>query len=865
MKKTVILILSCVAIFAASLCLLFGLMRNVSVSDYKFEKKSETVYDNKERYLETDSFIKMDGKLDEDFWSEQNALQMNVGDYTLSVATKFGEKGIYFGVYTDDENVHANPDREDWQNTGVELHIASAEAKSREEAILLYMTAGGVQLRSCRGTLDEAITAGYEDYWIPFYGVSYVDAKLEDDIISTKQSKGLSFEIIVPWSSVGMSEPGDIICLPAYNHTEGYTEDDGRMRVHYQYQGDMFNVFTWPTFTEKGSTYVPDSETDVIGDAIGGEYKTAGWDLTRRAEGVITSGASVQKIWFKEKAATTYGVETVISNAKPINDEWPSGGIILADDLNGKGICIQLFIGQNGEGNEHWLKIYDINRTEPAIEEIHLGEDSGAKTASGCKLEAIRDGETYYVLVNDRLIYKGTSEYLKKASVAGLYTVGMKADFSKYVYRSNPDIPTGVPVIGKVQGLNIKSAGWDVSQIASKKVSAIGTGFQEICFDKKAAKKYTVEVTVSSAQPKNDEWPSVGLLVGDDGAGNGVRVQLFTGQNGVADAHWFKVYDLNRTDPSLLPLTNAEDQYSGLINLPYKTSVDTADGCRLKIVRNGKEFGFYINNNLVYKGTFDLLANAGVPGFYTVGATAVFSNYTYSTTVETIGDVTISNSTSGGDSSATPTVLKKTDAISGKKIAWLGSSVTLGASANEYSMADIIQDTRENTICYKYAVSGTTLVNNGDTSYVARMKQIDKNLDLDMLIVQLSTNDASQGKALGVVGDSFDINSFDDTTVAGAIEYIIAYAKETWGCPVVFYTGTFYQSTNYMKMVNLLLDIQKKWDIGVIDLWNDAEMTAIFGTAEYKRYMSDNIHPTYLGYKQWWTPKFEAYLLDYWG
>ena len=191
--------------------------------------------------------------------------------------------------------------------------------------------------------------------------------------------------------------------------------------------------------------------------------------------------------------------------------------------------------------------------------------------------------------------------------------------------------------------------------------------------------------------------------------------------------------------------------------------------------------------------------------------------------------------------------------------------MTYGSASGGYSMADAIAENREDTVCYKYAVSGTTLVNESVDSYVARMKQIDPNLKLDMLVVQLSTNDATQGRALGSISASTDLNSFDTTTVAGAIEYIIAYARNAWGCPVVFYTGTYYESQAYGQMVNLLLEIQKKWDIGVIDLWNNAQMTALQGTDLYHSYMSDPIHPTALGYKTWWAPVFEAYMRSYWG
>ena len=196
--------------------------------------------------------------------------------------------------------------------------------------------------------------------------------------------------------------------------------------------------------------------------------------------------------------------------------------------------------------------------------------------------------------------------------------------------------------------------------------------------------------------------------------------------------------------------------------------------------------------------------------------------------------------------------------IRGKTVIFLGSSVTYGSASKGESFADFLEK-KDGITAVKEAVSGTTLVDNGEKSYVSRMKTIDQGIVADAFICQLSTNDATKKKPLGIVSDSYSMNDFDTKTVAGAIEYIIAYVKETWNCPVIFYTGTKYDSEYYGKMVDLLLQIQNKWDIGVIDLWNDAEMNAV-SSEDYKLYMANGIHPTRAGYRDWWMPKFEEYL-----
>lgn len=198
--------------------------------------------------------------------------------------------------------------------------------------------------------------------------------------------------------------------------------------------------------------------------------------------------------------------------------------------------------------------------------------------------------------------------------------------------------------------------------------------------------------------------------------------------------------------------------------------------------------------------------------------------------------------------------------INGKTVIFLGSSVTFGYGSFGVSFADFLEKT-DGITAVKEAVSGTTLVDIKSNSYVSRMKKIDKDINADAFVCQLSTNDATKEMPLGEISDGFDTDDFDTQTVAGAIEYIIAYAKETWNCPVVFYTQAKYDSGHYAKMVDLLLEIQKKWSITVIDLWNNDEINSITDE-ERKVYLVDHIHPTKAGYKEWWLPEFRKCLYE---
>ena len=178
-------------------------------------------------------------------------------------------------------------------------------------------------------------------------------------------------------------------------------------------------------------------------------------------------------------------------------------------------------------------------------------------------------------------------------------------------------------------------------------------------------------------------------------------------------------------------------------------------------------------------------------------------------------------------------------------------------------MVDAIRDNHTGTTCEKYTVCSTTMVNLSGDSYVERLKLIPTDRQPDLIVVQMSTKDALWEEPIGSVSASFDAADFDDMTVAGAIETMIAYARETFDCPIAFYSGTRYDSEPYAQMADLLPAIQEKWDICVINLFNDAEMTAIIGTELYHAYMADATHPTRRGYIEWWTPVFEQKLTEF--
>lgn len=191
----------------------------------------------------------------------------------------------------------------------------------------------------------------------------------------------------------------------------------------------------------------------------------------------------------------------------------------------------------------------------------------------------------------------------------------------------------------------------------------------------------------------------------------------------------------------------------------------------------------------------------------------------------------------------------------GKLLGILGSSVAYGACSLADGPGEYIAR-RLDMRLVKEAVSGTTLADINDGSYVHRLDtRLPASLPIDLFICQLSTNDASHGVPLG------DADETDTHTVAGALNHIVGTVRERWDCPLVFFTGAHFDSPRYQAMVDLLFDMQRIHGFGIIDLWHDAAWNAI---PDDRRalYMHDPVHPTKAGYRDWWGPEMVRQLLD---
>lgn len=196
--------------------------------------------------------------------------------------------------------------------------------------------------------------------------------------------------------------------------------------------------------------------------------------------------------------------------------------------------------------------------------------------------------------------------------------------------------------------------------------------------------------------------------------------------------------------------------------------------------------------------------------------------------------------------------------LSGQTIGFLGSSITYGAFAHGVSFVDYLQ-VCDGVNVTKSAISGTTLAGTEKDGYLQRLKDdFDPQTRWDLFVCQLSTNDTRQGKQLGTISNGKD---FDLETTLGAIEYLSAYVKKTFECPLVFYTCALTQpNQEYEHLIEMTQKLANKDGFQVIDLYHDAGLNASIAGRKYA--MFDEVHPTQEGYLKVWLPVFEKRLIQ---
>lgn len=201
--------------------------------------------------------------------------------------------------------------------------------------------------------------------------------------------------------------------------------------------------------------------------------------------------------------------------------------------------------------------------------------------------------------------------------------------------------------------------------------------------------------------------------------------------------------------------------------------------------------------------------------------------------------------------------------LAGKRIFFLGSSITYGAGSLGESFVDFLNHEDQLSVI-KDTISGTDLAgkqNKFGKSYVTRFTETTP-LPVDGIVIQLSTNDGRHGIPLGKISSSTQPVSLNWHTSTGAIEYLLATAHQKWHAPVAFYT-CLRNAPDYDLLVTRLKELQTKWHFAILDLRADPHISQI--SRQDAEMMVDDAHPTRKGYEKLWTPFFRRTLTNWLG
>ncbi|MBQ6488892.1 MAG: SGNH/GDSL hydrolase family protein [Solobacterium sp.] len=205
------------------------------------------------------------------------------------------------------------------------------------------------------------------------------------------------------------------------------------------------------------------------------------------------------------------------------------------------------------------------------------------------------------------------------------------------------------------------------------------------------------------------------------------------------------------------------------------------------------------------------------------------------------------------------TLQQRQTALSGKQILWLGSSFSAGTGSGGTALTDYLKQINDAEIINE-SLAHSYLSSVTQNSAVKRFRS---SLALvshaDYLVIEVSPIDAEMTH--GAVSDSMDRFTFNIKTTTGALEYLIAYARELWDPVIILFTLPYCSDPAYEQLLSRIHQVSDKWNVHLIDMYNDRELE---NPDPVKRslYMSDISHPTKAGLRDWIVPYMQEKLLN---
>lgn len=372
-----------------------------------------------------DTFMSIDGVLDEPVWNSRHWLEHSEKGVKLHYTTYFTKYGLYVGAIAEDKCIQWNSRFYFPSNSSFWFNI------KRKDTQTLHAT------EVYNFFVDQQNSASRNLARYQAKGFTYYD--------NEGNPEKLTAELFVSWKALNIPlEPGEeypeyIRINPHYRYIENLSSaDNGWIRPLFFFDDDSRQICSGRFDKDGYVAYERDGV--VLGNAGNGFSKSDGWNLDALDNNTIVScGPHSQAIFFKDINASHYIFETQMQIIGGIQDTYPSAGIcnmkdeIRFDTFHIIGLDV---LNGNSAYSAHHLSLYKNGGAGWVDKTLYSIPNNGTKTIT---LKIIKDDATFHYIVDD--IYYGSEviNYLNGNTCPGLYTLGCEAMFFNFEAKSYDD------------------------------------------------------------------------------------------------------------------------------------------------------------------------------------------------------------------------------------------------------------------------------------------------------------------------------------------------------------------------------------------------------------------------------------------
>lgn len=370
--------------------------------------------------------VVIDGNLDEQIWQTKNYLVHT--DSIYGVTTHFtafmSEGGVYVGAWSEDKNLYngradtnANNKNYTNRNTGFYIRVCGESDT----------TQGLDYLKSVQIDINNVLPS---DVRVNMAGKA-------SGVPGSGESEGFSVEGFFAWEDLNVDVsagiPEKIRAAARYRYFPTFSVSAGVNVLPDWQHIDSDNPQKLPAF-DKDGYIAADEEGDFLGDAVTGASKSAGWDLSRKEEGVIVpNGYGLQHIYVRNAQSENYRLSMKV-RAGVRNTGTTYVGFMAYRNIES---CDAVYLdarksNQSGTGFTDGRLIVQSFQPNGTHEFVDYGDGSAIDYSSGEETEftVIKKGGAFYYIINGKLM---GSQYISRAEGAVIPGI-MTYDFNGEIY-----------------------------------------------------------------------------------------------------------------------------------------------------------------------------------------------------------------------------------------------------------------------------------------------------------------------------------------------------------------------------------------------------------------------------------------------